>query len=113
EEVLIPAQEIADGREQPAVADHIREGHVGLETAIGIARVSRRPSLDDGGEIVAPPRMRHPERLEEPRLSKCIETLTAHALDDHPEEGVAGVAVGVFAARRKVERLLMNDEIER
>src|SRR5439155_23568283 len=103
EEVLIPTKKIADRREEAAVADHVRERHVGVEATFGGARIRGRPPFDDGGEVVAPPRVRHAEWREELRLRDGIERLAAQALDDDAEQRVASVAVRVLRPRRKVE----------
>jgi hypothetical protein len=56
----------------------------------------RGPIRHDGREIVAPSRVRHAERAEEPLLGERVEGLSAHAFDDDAGERVAGVAIEVL-----------------
>ena len=79
-EVLVPAHQIAHRAEQTAVADHVRERHVGVISGLRAAVVRRRAIGHDRGEVVAPLRVRHAERTEEALLRELVERLAAHAL---------------------------------
>jgi len=52
-EVLVPPQQVADGRQQAAVAVHVLERHV-LVVAVGAAVVGNGAVFDNPREVIAP-----------------------------------------------------------
>ena len=72
-EVLVPLQEIADCRQQAAVAMDVLERHVDVK-AVAAFVIGDSAVLHDAREIVAPGCVRHPERREDTRAGEFGKT---------------------------------------
>ena len=75
-------------------------------------RVSDRAPLDHPGEVVAPGRARHVQRLEDALAAEVGKRLPAHARHDDRREVVPAVAIRVARAGWEVERLLPAENVE-
>src|SRR5215469_13918137 len=64
-EVLVPRQEITNGRQETTIPVDVLERHVGVKSLFGVA-VGNRAVRHDARVIVTPGGVRHPQRLEEP-----------------------------------------------
>ena len=111
-EVLVPHEKVADRRQQAAVADDVGEGHVREERPVAPPAVRGGPVGDDLGEIVAPLRPGHPQRLEQPLLAERVEAFPRDAGHDDAEQRVPGVAVEEFVAGLEVQLLHPADELQ-
>src|SRR5918993_784525 len=89
----------------------VLEWHLDTVSAAGCG-VGDGAALYDARVIVAPGRLRHSHRHEDPLAREVGEGLPAHARDDDGGEIVATVAVGVLRSRGEVERLLPTEDVD-
>ncbi len=112
-EILIPEQQVADGREQASRADDVFDrsvlgpGHGTVGMPIG-----QRPIGHDRAKIVTPARVFHAERGEDAFVGERLEGLAIaeHTFDQDGDDVEAGVSVAVRGAGVEVERALCGGQ---
>jgi len=113
-EVFVPLEQVVDRAQQAAVADHVRERHVGVKSSRFRARVGGGSSF----LTTSVKSSRHCVWVIPSGLNKrsCVNASSDFPLTRWtmmPAQRVSGIAVQVCRSRGKVEHLLMLDEIER
>ena len=107
----VPGLQVAHRAQDAPVSMHVLDGPVDEEAVVGRG-VGRAAPRNQAPVVVAPLRIAHPQGLEDALAGKLREGHPAHAVHDHCEQVVAGVAVRVFMAGLEVERALAAHDVE-
>ena len=111
-EVALPAQQIADGREQAGIAHDAAGLPRDAQRAVASARVAGRQLRHDLGHVVVEVRLPHAERPEDASVGEGAERLAADPLHDLGQQHVAAVVVRVAAARLVAQPALPGEQAD-